>query len=484
MATRRFQLAVAGVGAVTVLLLATDLWPGVRGPTGWQWQRRVIPLSPALLGSVVTFLVTALLASKIGRTWASASFRTRAWDTAQAVVLVFAQMVLLAAAEPDGLRNVSRRVMSPSFTSYHTVASRVQDPSRFLQRYPEIQRTFPIHGPSHPPGRVLFFWQVNRWVEPHAAFWHKVSRAIGGIPNGPPGTTDAQRAGAFVAGFLLMGIGALTVVPLVLIVGGRCGPRAVGAAVLGLATLPGFLLFTPQSDHGVVLTAAVAAAFAFEALRDSSRCRAVAFAFAGGLVASVGTFAAFTELAALGAWGLAFLGAVGFARRRGDPLPSARRWLVLSGATVLGLLVVPILTTAHGMSWPAVWRSTTSAAHWILTDVLRRDYGTWVVWNLWDFVLFLGLPLAFVCATRLRAEWRERDLEAPFATALVAALVVLDLSGKMRGETGRVWMFLTPIAVAGVSVGAQRLGERGVFVLAATQYAIVLALRQFVNVPG
>ena len=86
-----------------------------------------------------------------------------------AVVLVFAQMVMLTAAQTGGLANVPVRVMDKAFTSYHTISRQVDDVGEFLERYPNIQRDFPAHGKSQPPGRVLFFHAINEW----AAGWEK-----------------------------------------------------------------------------------------------------------------------------------------------------------------------------------------------------------------------------------------------------------------------------------------------------------------------
>jgi hypothetical protein len=452
---KRTRWIAAAAALPVIVLLATDVWPGARGPESWQWGRRVV-LSPWLFACAAAAAATILVALRVRAAWARGTAGARAgWLTA-AVALTFAQMVLLTAAEPGGLGNVVRRVESPSFTSYDTVARGISDPRAFLEKYPRIQHRFPVHGPSQPPGRVMWFWAARR---------------IAGDERGP-----------VVAGYLLMLVGALSLVPLVPLVGGRCSPDAVGAAVALMGTLPSFLLFTPETDHLILFLSLAAAALLVEAMRYASHRYAPFLAFGAGVTAGAGLFVSFTSLAALGVWGIALAGMAAVARGRRVPFPSAARTGLLAAAALGGVAAVIAGVAGLGMDWPAVFRECLKAARHVQVDVHGRSYGTWVGWNLWDFALFLGWPVTVAWIARIRGEWKDAALEIPFASALLAAVVVLDLSGSILGETGRIWMFLMPAAVAAAASGAR--SPAGWVPLAAAQGAIVLTMRMFLNVPG
>jgi hypothetical protein len=494
---RRLDFAVLAAGVAAALLIATDVVPALRGPQEWRWGRRPLDSFWPLLANVAIFAGSAAVAFRVRRIWGVAGdFRRAAW-LAAAVALVVAQMLALIAAEPGGLSNLARRVLDPSFTSYHTVARRVEDPAAFLRRYHEIQAGFPVHGPSQPPGRVLFFRAVNGWAsEPgRTRALLALGERLGGVPKGPPRTTDGQRAGAVAAALLLVALGALAIVPLTVIAGGRCEPEAAGSAVLLASCLPSFVLFTPQTDHLVLLLTSSAAALGLEVMRWASRPAAPLLAFAAGLCASGAVFVSFTSLASLAAWGLAILGMGLFARFRNDPYPTPARLAVLVLAATGGLAVVPAWTAAIGMDWPAVFREATSAAHRVQVLVHGRRYGTWVVWNVVDFVVFLGPALAVAWLARVGDEARAArpgiaaephgpPIEAPFAIALLVALLALDVSGRILGETGRIWMFFMPLAVVAVALGSRGRSDREILPLAAGQLAVLLALRGFWNVPG
>jgi len=503
----RWRERIAAAAAVVVAaLLATDLWPGIRGPENWRWGHRPLDTLEGLLPVVVVFAAQLGVATRIRAVWATGAHRVRLPWLGAAVALTFLQMVLLTAAEPGGLANLPRRVIDPAFTSYHTIARRAGDTRSFLERYPHIQASFPVHGPSQPPGRVLFFRAVNDWAGANPVRTERLlalGERLGGVPRGPAGTTDGQRAGAVAAGFALLLIGSLSLVPMVTIVGGRCHGAAVGTAMLLMGTVPSFLLFTPQTDHLILLLTMTAAALLLEAMRYASQRRSLPYAFGAGVAAGLSLFVSFTTFAALGAWAIALAGMVTFAVRRGSPLPRPRSALRLAAAGLAGVALPVGLLAAMGLDWIAVFRECLVAADRVQTLGHGRLYSTWVVWNLWDFALFLGVPLTIVWLGRVRdevAEWRAaprllddrrtgvlRDpdvFEAPFGLALLGALLALDVSGLILGETGRIWMFLMPMAVAAAALSYGRRPLTHILPLAFAQLLVLLALRAWVNVPG
>jgi len=480
------------LGAVTAALIALDVPGGLRGPEGWQWARRPLEDPRGLLAVLVAFVALVGVAAGIRLRWGSRRNVTRVPSLIAAVILVFVQMVLLTAVEPGGLSNLPRRVLDPSFTSYHTIARDVGDRHEFLRDYARLQSRFPVHGPSQPPGRVLFFDAVNRWASApgRTSAILGIGERLGGVPEGPARTTDGQRAGALVAAWLLLGIGALCLVPLVVLVGGRSDPAGVAATVLLTGCLPSVLLFTPQTDHLLLLLTLTAAAFLVEAMRYASRAWALILSLAAGVTAGACLFVSLTALAALFAWALALAGMLAAAWRRGVPMPKPAKIAGIAAAGLVGLATVPVAMALAGMDWPAVVRECFAAAHRVQVLVQGRDYATWVRWNLWDFALFLGPPLVLAWLARIPAELRTlraggvTSPEIPFGLALLVAVLVLDLSGTILGETGRIWMFLMPLAVAAAATGPASRMPAGLLPLAGGQFLVLLALRAFVGVPG
>jgi hypothetical protein len=86
-----------------------------------------------------------------------------------------------------------------------------------------------------------------------------------------------------------------------------------------------------------------------------------------------------------------------------------------------------------------------------LAAVWNRPWRMTVTWDVYDFFLASGWALAAVVAL-LCVRWAKGGFaDAPrlrwFAFAAIGTLVVVDLSGLLRAETARVWLFLQPLAL-------------------------------------
>jgi len=83
---------------------------------------------------------------------------------------------------------------------------------------------------------------------------------------------------------------------------------------------------------------------------------------------------------------------------------------------------------------------------------LDRDYWTWLGYHLYDFSLFLGVPLSGLFLLGLSGAVRHpKTGRRTFTLAWGLSLLILVFSGVSRGEVARVWLFLTPFPVIAAS---------------------------------
>lgn len=91
---------------------------------------------------------------------------------------------------------------------------------------------------------------------------------------------------------------------------------------------------------------------------------------------------------------------------------------------------------------------------------LKRSYRTWLLFNFVDFFIFLGIPTAvlFVAAVArtLKRGFPGEAASDRFALLFTSLLLLLDISGRVRGETGRIWLFLMPFCLLIGSNGIDR----------------------------
>jgi hypothetical protein len=100
-----------------------------------------------------------------------------------------------------------------------------------------------------------------------------------------------------------------------------------------------------------------------------------------------------------------------------------------------------------------------------------RPYEPWLVFNLVEFLQFVGLPL--VVASLLTLAGGRHALNR-YSLLFWGSVLALDLSGTARAEVGRLWLFLVPLALLGIyqATGRGQFQARHVAALLATQLAV------------
>jgi len=105
-----------------------------------------------------------------------------------------------------------------------------------------------------------------------------------------------------------------------------------------------------------------------------------------------------------------------------------------------------------------------------------RSYGVWVIRNPIDFAIFFGAPLAILLVAGIAKSLRgARSLTAArhanssmllLIVATVVPLAALNISGAVRGEVGRLWMYFGPLLalIACAQIGAHDRWTRAVLI--------------------
>ncbi len=81
-----------------------------------------------------------------------------------------------------------------------------------------------------------------------------------------------------------------------------------------------------------------------------------------------------------------------------------------------------------------------------------RSYGLWLLGNPIDFAVFLGFPIVILLLYNLIKRIPFPKSLLPIAIATFGTLILLWLSGIVRGEVGRLWMYFGPLVVL-IAVG-------------------------------
>jgi hypothetical protein len=446
-----FELAIVTLTTLFLVAFALNLSPYLRGPDEWRWT--YVPLGSVVdywvpIATLITYLAVSLLCAK--RFTGAGDLPTR---KRRALLFLIALAIPAVQASllstPNSLRHLFLRTVSPISSGVFTVGSTIESGPDFLRRYPELMSTFPVHPQRYPPGLPLLFYLARLLLERLPS----VSDAIGfylrqfqchdlglmRLSNATIATSVIQMA--------LPLVGGLTVFPLYGLARRTCGQRAAIWATILYPLIPSFALWSGRWDQLYPLLTCTSWELLHRGLTKANR-RTLTVA---GLVLSGVSFMSFGPLAILLPMGL-------FAVLWFVTHPEHANWRRLVGyclAFGLGLgLPWIVYQLVFGTGLLDIWRVSMS-----FHLGLQRDYWTWLGYHLYDFFVFLGLPLTLPFLVSLifsLHDLRDRQI-ALLPLSFGAGLLLLDVLGISRGEVARVWLFLTPFATIIAANGLARL---------------------------
>jgi hypothetical protein len=370
-----------------------------------------------------------------------------------------------------GASNLITSTWSDVANGYFSAAYEVRDVRAFSREYAarhqEFEVTSQAHVATHPPGAVLFYYGARRIVEASPFLQNTFSalarsltheeiatiafqsRSVVKLATGKTSTLpDSAVAAAMWCAFLISLVLAATVPAVygMAAAGGGNAAEARGlwaAAFFVLAPTSGLFSFTLD----VVIACGTAWTLFFVA---RYLCSGSLFPLlAAGVTLALTSFVSFGALAVWGIVGLALLlhSRAWFAHRlrrdhhtihntTGNPFTSIGTVLAgFVGGWVLLLILFPtniLLVFSQAME-----------AHRIAT--FTRSPWMWSLLNLPFFLTFMGWPLVAIL-TAIRK--KPLDLAFIMGCATLATTILLTVSGNVRGEVERLWLFLLPALCA------------------------------------
>lgn len=459
----RTFLSFAPLALLTSLLLL-GIWfnvsPLLRGPApwppDWRWEYRT-EVNTRGMGLII-ICMTGLIGLVAATGLSSAQRRPRRAGIlllAGATVFGCALQYSLLEAEdaPSGADLIVTRTISPVFTSHYNVAiSPVsRDVGKFLNSYTELLPHFPLHTKTHPPGAVLFYRAVLAVCE--STDW--LTRGLVSLSrdlnvNLKPFDLPRQApwvATALLGPLLIMVMASATCWPIAALAG-RLGLSPMAAVRVGVlwACLPGPLLMVPELDQ---LLAFPVVLFALLLLISTSEKYNMFYTYLFALLAGfVGGAAYFVSYGA--AFFLAFTSFL-VAACVSDNWRRLRCVGTVIIVACVGAVAINLLPVLAGHNPLQALLTSLKLHGQLFTE--QRSYTTWLLFNLWDFIVFLGFPLAVLMVVRvlpavlrvLRGQWKNLRVPAlRLQLASFLGLFLLDATGVVRGEVGRIWLPLMP----------------------------------------
>jgi hypothetical protein len=358
-------------------------------------------------------------------------------------------------ADPRGIQLVREIVASPIATSYFTDAMGIQQPLEWLRHFDTAK--LGLHSATHPPGPILFYYLFFKLLGPCAG------ALIGGCAVG-----------------LLASAGVLVIY--------RFGElwtsdqRARLSASAFYALLPALIVLFPEFDQVYPILAMLLMLSWVQAV--NSPAEVSKYAFYTGAVLFVATFFAY-NLLLVGAF-LAYYGFYWLWRRKWTW--SAGKALLRTFGIALGVCagLYAVLWLASGYNPIASFGHAMSNQAAFAADI-KRPYALFAMLDPYDFFVGAGiitLPILLFHFQRLLKQFDAKRTDMVLTLIGLGTIFTVDLSGLLRGESARVWLFLQPLLVVPVAGDLSRLSWPWKVSIFALEWWIVVCLKtkiSFVN---
>ena len=444
----------------SLLLIAAlifDVLPVLRGNDEWRWPLRGPEsperlLLPIIVLGLYVFLSTRWLRG-FDREWISRRYERwfLVFVTLAAPLLQFA---LAFAVSRTPLLEFFGPTVSVHNSGYFTTAVGTPDLNSLLANFPALMLRLPIHVQSHPPGAIIAQWLSWQGFQALPALADAVALPLRTLQCHNPGLMaldNAQIASASL-GMLLPLLGGLAVWPLYAFARRVSNARVAAVTVLLFPVLPLFAMWMSQWDQIYPLLLFLGLYLAHTGLERRSGWRI----FAAGVPLSIASFFSvgnFVLMAIVALYGAAWLW-----MQRASLRPTVTQSLRQAIIFALGCSSIWLL---YGLSYrinPLSVISTGSRLAYESTTG-NRTYSVWLLGNPIDFLVFLGIPIGILLLYNLIKRMPFPKLLLPVTIATFGTLIVLWLSGIVRGEVGRLWMYFGPL-LALIAVGWQDAGNK------------------------
>lgn len=477
----RLPLLTAALSISIALLILVDFTPWLRGGYGWRWTFDYVPVRRAIPLLVVVGVYVGVSYALITRT--RRVLPVLIWALLGTSVIGYAAAY---AREGDALYALLTRTLSELATGPHYAAAYIDWASSDWRDWTGVMGDLGGHLGTSPPGLPLWYQSLNIAFDgaPITPTLHEALLPYQCHNFAIVAYTPAQLASAWF-GVLIPVWAGLTVLPIYGLTRQlNYGLEPARYAALWWALVPAVSAFAGSWSTFFPLMSASAGWLLITGL-DSTGARRELILFGAGLVTGIALFMHFTFLPLFGLFGAYALAHESLITRR-ERSPDH---LINAGmVALLGITLPWLIFVLLGGDTPVAMLRTSFETHL----GLDRPYAFWVWFHVWDWVLWTGIVFCVLWLVTFDG-WRSyishsRPRRSILSSALLVTILIMTISGTTQGESGRIWLFLSPfMVVAAVDTLARRYSppetpRRAWLTLTIGQSVLLVALLITLNV--
>lgn len=430
------------ITVIFLVLIAFDIFPILRGPAPyppeWQWSYLYIPTWQKIWAPLLIVFLAVILTLKIER--------IRTFSPQKTIIFLILIVILgiifnasITFFSRSGLFSNIQRVIDPDNNGYFSTALTVKRTNVFLSSYDKKVLGFYQHAQGHPPGAILMHLGINNL----ASFLPKDIQNEVPIPKTPKIAALWNRLLSYEKTGAILSIGVILLLAnlnavVMYFIGKYLYSQKVGfrAAILTLF-IPAVSFFYPLPDVYFPLFASLAFLFLILGLKEDSAFKLLL----SGLTFSVGLFFSFSLLPFLIFYIFYFL------------LYSLKKSLSYKKALFLASIFLGAISLFYFLLYLLAGYNLFSVFTTVMSGLPEnRKYLTWLFYNPYDFFIFTGIPLSGFFIYSLILIFKKISAKNTYQLigknmeilSFLIMLVLLVVSGNVRGEVGRIWLPFMP----------------------------------------
>lgn len=454
----RFLVLVYVATAVFFVSVVLDLIPNLRGPAPyppeWQWDYLFVNTLDRLWAPLLVMVII----------FGMYVFAERHQKFATKNIYVFLICAVLASYlfqlgvlyySRSGIGVLIHRIINPELNGYFTASLNIKNVYEFISTYNENVLSFVYHAGSHPPGAILFFHFNNQLVSMFPTLTDYVAKLS---PNRPDVRliwemlSTEQKTGAVFSAFFIPMLASFTIVPLYFAARALYGTKSALRTIFIYIFIPSFVLFIPINDSFLPIFSITSFLFFYKGTKENNKY----YLFLSGLILFAGVFLNLSILPIGVLYVIFYL--LNFFGRKLQLLNLIFDAVIFAG----GFLLLPILFLVF---FNFNFYEMTRIIMTTVTHVNSRSYSLWLWYNAVDFFIFAGIPLSMVFCYKLvrgvryfAANLKIKNFIKNISRfdfvfiAFFVMLVIVNFSGSIRGEGGRILVVYMPfMALIGAS---------------------------------
>lgn len=457
------------------LAIILDITPYLRGPTDtilesrWPyyfintWHKAWLPI---LISTCII-----LLYSKISIENKNLTKNKEYLYTGCLVILIFLFQLSLIYFSRFGITILFRRLVDPGINGLFSSVIKVKKTESLLQ-FTDIFYKLDQHAKGDPPGSLLILRGIINFFENSPSATNMLSRFTRAPVNKEAQKlwkplSQAQRVAAVFSAFLFHFLATITIIPIYFLTKRIFNDKIAVRASILYAIIPSISFFALILDPFYSFFSVTG----FLLFLLSARKGNYFLSTISGFILSVGLFFSLSILPVLGVIFMYCL--ILFIKKKNKEILKQITFFAFGLILFIGLLNI-------------LGFNSIKALPIIIGNQMPRMYLPWLLFNPYDFFLYLGVPvsLLFITATinKLKNIKFFMDDNSTILTSFWIIFTTLIISGISRGEVGRIWlplMFIPLLLVSEYITNKLKFSKKHFTIILVLLFTQVIIMEEF-----